>query len=66
MHTDKSNPFVVQDVIRGVGPVDDWREVAQAAATLMATGEYTTVAYAVRTARELVREAQKPATGEGA
>jgi hypothetical protein len=51
--------------VREMGPrvADDWREVAQAAAALMAAGEYTTVAYAVRTAREIVAEARKVPEG---
>jgi hypothetical protein len=40
-----------------------WREVAQASAALMASGEYTNAAYAVRTAREIVCEAQKVPEG---
>jgi hypothetical protein len=42
------------------GAMASWREVAQAAAVLMAGGEYTNPPYAVRTARALVAEAQKP------
>ena len=38
---------------------EDWREVVQAAAALMASGKYTSVNYAVKTARELVAAAQK-------
>lgn len=39
-----------------------WREVAQAAAVLLAGGRLTGVEHVVRVARELVAEAQRPSS----